>query len=135
MPPASSRKARLRALRIKLRIRTKILEILDLTLACPGAVPLGLRRRAGGLVVAVTVATAGGSPGALPGSVNPPGEHFSPTELAVWVALEPGPLPGKTLAKRLGVLNTPSFRAVLANLVQRRVLVRGEEGYGRAAGG
>jgi hypothetical protein len=59
------------------------------------------------------------------------GRFFSPDEQRIWDALGHGPLRGRQLAAILQEKFGGRFSAMLANLVERHILVKSARGYAR----
>lgn len=112
------------------RLKAKCYEVLDCLQphAVKGRASVRARDHVNRVVLTVTAAATRGDP-------QPerfPGIYFSPTESAIYQAVLTSPGIGKQLARRCGLPYDGTFKVLLRNLVNRRVL-RHAEGGGYAA--
>ncbi len=114
---------------MRLRLRSLLLQAMALLTHEPSASKMTVAARCRARRAVLTICPLGES---APGEAHV-GLWLSPLESAIWQSLEKGPLLGKNIARRTSQKFTPTFRAVLANLVHREVLKHCREtGYAHA---
>jgi len=65
----------------------------------------------------------------MPANQSPRWLFFSETESIILKEIESSPGSAADIAKRAGLSNSGNFRTLLSNMVARKVLVIGSEGY------